>query len=384
MTPYGSFFYFGLLLYVAAGALVASLVGAKARHIIFASTLLMLLVQYGLADHGLPSAPLRDIGKVFGFAILQWAVAALFLKARRVRVSRRAFYLAVTLSLLPLAVEKFAATGTALLVAFIGISYTTFRALDVIFCVQDGLVKELPFAEYFSYLLFFPAISAGPIDRYRRFRGDYRQTRSRAQVLDDLDAATERIFRGVLYSFVIGPLIDFYWLQPASAASGFIAGLSYMYAYSIHLFFDFAGYSAFAIGVGYLLGVRMLENFNRPFQARNIVEFWNRWHISLSTWLRDHVYGRFVLAAKKGHWFKDRYVPGYIGSVLAFGLMGVWHGTALHYVVYGLYHGVLIVGHTMLTRPDHPSAIHLSPLVSRIITFHVVCFGFLIFSGRLF
>ncbi|MGZ7042424.1 MAG: MBOAT family O-acyltransferase, partial [Thermoanaerobaculia bacterium] len=201
---------------------------------------------------------------------------------------------------------------------------------------------------------------------------------------DDLDAATERIFRGVLYSFVIGPLIEFYWLKPASLTVGLRADLSYMYAYSLHLFFDFAGYSAFAIGVGYLLGVRMAENFNRPFLAQDIAEFWNRWHISLSTWLRDHVYGRFVLASKKGHWFQDRYTPGYIGSILAFGLMGLWHGPSAHYLFYGLYHGLLIVGHTMITRPDRPRSIRLPPFAARIVTFHLVCFGFLIFSGRLF
>ena len=156
-----------------------------------------------------------------------------------------------------------------------------------------------------------------------------------------------------------------------------------MYAYSLHLFFDFAGYSAFAIGTGYLLGVRMQENFNRPFWARNIVEFWDRWHISLSSWLRDHVYGRFVMTAMKGQWFAEPRVAGYLGSGLAFAAMGVWHGPEPRYIAYGLYHALLVVGHEILVvRRGRRSA--MPPMLARVVTFHCVCFGFLIFSGRLF
>jgi membrane protein involved in D-alanine export len=384
MIPYGSFFYFGLLLYVAILILIGWLLGVSTRRIIVGSTLLMLVVQYGLADHAMSPAPLRALARVFGFAIVQWVIAALFLRVRAAGKNRPAFYAAVFFSLLPLALEKFLPARSAHVLAFVGISYTTFRALDVIFCIQDGLITELPLVEHLAFLLFFPTISAGPIDRYRRFHADYIRERSKQDLLRDLDLATARIFRGVLYSFVIAPLVDFYWLQPASHAAGRLAVLSYMYAYSIHLFFDFAGYSAFAIGVSYLVGVHTPENFDRPFLARNIAEFWNRWHISLSGWLRDHVYGRFVMAAKKGKWFTGRYTAGYFGSILAFGLMGLWHGTQLHYLVYGMYHAVLIVGHAMLARPDRAKRIRIPMLAARVITFHAVCFGFLIFSGRLF
>lgn len=384
MTPYGSVFYFGLLLYLAIPVLVASWFEVKPRRYILAATLVIVVVQFGLGPLGLAIAPLRDIGKVVGFAVGQWAVAALFLRLRRAGPNRAVFYSAVLVALLPLALEKFMPRGTSHLVAFMGISYLTFRALDVVFAVQDGLVKELPAAEYFSFLLFFPAISAGPIDRYRRFRTDYRKPRSRDELLWDLDQATDRIFRGLLYSFVIAPLINFYWLTPSLHRYGLPGVASYMYAYSLHLFFDFAGYSAFAIGVGYLFGIRMPENFNQPFLAKNITDFWNRWHISLSSFLRDHVYGRFVLAATKGRWFKDRQLASYLGSVLAFGLMGVWHGTAARYLAYGLYHALLIVGYGMLTRPERGPRKPLPLLAARVVTFHLVCFGFLIFSGRLF
>ncbi|MEP6732775.1 MAG: MBOAT family O-acyltransferase [bacterium] len=384
MNPFGSFLYFGLLLYVLIAVVAARLFSVRPRIIIFVSTVVVLTGQYALTDHGLSSEPVRNVARVFVFAIVQWVIAQLFLRVRAAGKNQPAFYAAVALALVPLAWEKFSPSSAAHVVAFAGISYTTFRALDAIICIQDKLIVELPLTEFVAFVLFFPAISAGPIDRYRRFRTDYEQERSRADLLLDLDRATERIFRGVLYSFIVAPLIDFYWLAPASRARGVLALASYTYAYSIHLFFDFAGYSAFAIGVGYIVGVRSLENFNRPFLATNIADFWNRWHISLSSWLRDHVYGRFVLAAKKGRWFTGRYTPGYIGSILAFGLMGLWHGPSLHYLVYGMYHATLIVGHAMYARPDRVRRVHIPPFVGRVLTFNAVCVGFLIFSGRLF
>jgi membrane protein involved in D-alanine export len=384
VIPFVSFLYFGLVAYVVVPALIARAANVKARYIILPTTLIMVVVQYGLGPSALALTPWRDIGKILGFTAGEFVVAAAFLRARSSGHRRYAFYAAVGLALAPLAAVKFLPPAPASIVAFLGISYLTFRALDVIFVIQDGLVKDLPVGEYVAYLLFFPAISAGPIDRYRRFRADYRRERSRDEVIEDLDRAVERIFRGLLYSFVIGRLIDFYWLAPLSHEAGLRATVEYMYAYSMYLFFDFAGYSAFAIGVGYLLGVRMPENFNKPFLAKNITEFWQRWHITLSTWLRDHVYGRFVLAATKGRWFKNRYTAGYLGIALAFSLMGVWHGTAAHYIVYGVYHGVLLAGYAMLTRPGRQRRFRLPPLAAQVVTFHIVCFGFLIFSGRLF
>src|ERR1700737_3519826 len=113
MTPYGSFFYFGLLLYAGAAVLLASILGVRSRRIIFGATLLMLVVQYGLGDHGLVSAPLLTIARLLAFGVMQWTIATLFLRLRALKSSRPAFYAAVGLSLLPLALEKFSPAGSA-------------------------------------------------------------------------------------------------------------------------------------------------------------------------------------------------------------------------------------------------------------------------------
>jgi len=154
------------------------------------------------------------------------------------------------------------------------------------------------------------------------------------------------------------------------------------------LFFDFAVYSAFAIGFSYMFGIHTPENFNRPFLSTSIRDFWNRWHISLSWWFRDHVYSRFVFSALKGHWFKNKYLASYLGFILSMGLMGVWHGTAWHYIIYGLYHGMLLVATDWFIRFNKQKKILNGGLwiwqaASIFLTFNLVCFGFLIFSGRL-
>src|SRR5262249_38023354 len=143
----------------------------------------------------------------------------------------------------------------------------------------------------------------------------------------------------------------------------------------------------FAIAFSYLFGVHTPENFDRPFLARNIRDFWNRWHITLSFWFRDHVYMRFLLAAGRGKWFRNMHTAAILGYFLAFGLMGLWHGVEPHYIVYGLYQAALLSGFHIFSSwnkgqrhwRDSP-AWHA---VSVFITFHFVCFGLLIFSGRI-
>ena len=105
------------------------------------------------------------------------------------------------------------------------------------------------------------------------------------------------MFLGFLYKYIIGYIIHYYWIiNLAIISNGNYAlfAIMSMYSYSFYLFFDFAGYSAFAIGVSYILGIKTPENFNKPFLSRNIREFWNRWHMTLSFWFRDYVYMRFV------------------------------------------------------------------------------------------
>ena len=324
---------------------------------------------------------------VIACGLFQWSLAQASLWMRRRTSWYWPFPVAILLTLVPLVGARFlpmAIPGAHL--GFLGISYVTFRSLDVIFGIRDRLIVSLPAGQYFAFLFFFPAISSGPIDRYRRFSRDWNRSHTLAEFWKDLDGAVHRIFTGFLYKFILAASIKIYWIDRL-ADGGFLNTLSYMYGYSLYLYFDFAGYSAFAIGISYMLGIRTPENFNRPFLAHNIKDFWNRWHISLSTWLRDHVYMRFLLAATKGRWFTGKYTAAYLGFFLTFGLMGLWHGIEPYYLLYGLYHGILLAGHDVFTRWNARRRVWgTGPLwraAGTLVTFHMVCLGFLLFSGRI-
>ncbi len=385
MIPYADFAYFGALLYVVVPTIIVGLWGRASWRWTACISALVLFVQYYAANGANTAAPLREVTLVSGFALWQWATVYAFAKRRA--NSRWFFYSAVAVSLLPLLVEKslaFLLPGT--LFGFLGISYVTFRALDVVFSIHDGRMQAPLALDLFAYLFFFPTISSGPIDRYRRFTPDWRKPRSRADFIADLDGAVHRIFRGFLYKFIISALIKEHWLDVAGASGRPIALASYMYAYSLYLFFDFAGYSSFAIALSYLFGVHTPENFDRPFLAKNIRDFWNRWHITLSFWFRDHVYMRFLLAATRGKWFGGRYTASVVAYFVSFGLMGLWHGLQLHYILYGLYHATILSGFDLFSRWNkvHRAWGDSLPwrIASVLLTFHVVCFGLLIFSGH--
>lgn len=388
MTPYTNFLYFAWLIYPLAPTLLLRGLGRFSRYWIFIITALVLVVQYNESTRTLLGATVPTILLVLAYALYQYGLTYLYLGVRQRARRRGLFYLALSLSLVPLIVVKLAPVlRVEPLIGFLGISYISFRALDALIGVQDGLIKRLPLVEYFTFLLFFPTISSGPIDRYRRFDKDWSAARTRAEFVTDLDVAVHKIMLGFLYKFILAYLIKQYWLDPVSAGKDFLSIASYTYAYSFYLFFDFAGYSFFAIGLSYLFGIHTPDNFHRPFLAENIGEFWNRWHMSLSFWFRDHIYGRFLMAATRGKWFGSRYLASYLGFILTFGLMGLWHGVVLNYIAYGLYHAGLFITHDLFSRWNKTHHVWKETLPWRIagivITFNLVCFGFLIFSGHL-
>ena len=391
MIPYTSFLYFAILLiYVVIPAIIAGFFKRIAKVWLVAATVLMLIIQYYVPQNITKAVSVNELVLVAAYAVLQWLLAIGFLRVRRAGKSQPAFYAAVALSLLPLLAAKFVPLFQRdYQIFFLGLSYITFRSLDVIIGVHDGMIAAVPPVQYLTFLLFFPTISSGPIDRYKRFEEDWKRGRTRAEFLSDLDGAVHRIFTGFLYKFILAALIQQYWLNPMSKGASLWHIGSYMYAYTFYLFFDFAGYSAFAVGLSYVFGIHTPENFNRPFLSRDIRDFWNRWHMSLSFWFRDHIYNRFVFTALKRKWFKDRYTASYLGYVLTMGLMGLWHGTALHYIVYGLYHGVLLALTAWLDRRFKGNRLlndgaFLWQAASILITFHLIAIGLLIFSGRLF
>jgi membrane protein involved in D-alanine export len=386
VIPYTDFSFFGALITLAIPALILRARGKDIRLWILAASVTIIILEFHHSRQMLVSLGIFaavQIGAIFGFQAICRA------QPPQSKGRRYGFYAALASTLLPLVACRalpFFAKGITF--GFLGISYVTFRSLDVVFGLNDGLIASIDALQLLAFLFFFPPLSSGPIDRYRRFGKDWISTADRARVLPDLDGAVAHLFRGLFYKFILAYLIKTYWLDPAEAQPGTLGMISYMYAYSAFLFFDFAGYSAFAVGASCLFGIRTPENFMKPFLAVNIRDFWTRWHISLSTWFRDHVYMRFVLAAGKGKWFASNHTASYIGYALTFGLMGLWHGFAPNFLIYGLYQAALLIGHDLFRRWNQKRRLLGDGPFSRgfsiLATAQAVCFGFLIFSGHLY
>jgi membrane protein involved in D-alanine export len=389
MTPYENFSYFFYLLIPLVPAVLLGIFGFSGRvraAWVFLSTLGMLLFI---------ARPLSVLYQIAGYLLFQLIIVRLYLAYRATPLGKNrtsVFYLMIFLSILPLVVVKFNPSVIALgfwqtVIGFIGISYLTFRTVGIIMEIRDGLIKDVRLLDIISFVLFFPTLASGPIDRYRRFVTDLYKPLTRQEYGELAAQGMDHIFRGFLYKFIIAYLINKYWLDPLNHAFGFLPTLQYMYVYSFYLFFDFAGYSAFAIGVSCLLGIKTPENFNKPFLSTNIKDFWNRWHITLSFWFRDYIYMRFVLDSAKKKRFRNRYAASYVGYFLLFGIMGVWHGTQLRYILYGLYHAGLMIGFDYLDRKNRTWKFWgkgpVWDLLAILVTLHFVMFGFLIFSGRL-
>ncbi|EEL88848.1 D-alanyl-lipoteichoic acid biosynthesis protein DltB [Bacillus cereus AH1272] len=364
--------------------IIAGLKGKMLRKYNAFLTLLMLVIIFS-------DKPKQAI-MLAAFIIWQYALIKGYLLLRKQNNSTSRFYIAVILSILPLILAKVAPFVPELkFVVFLGMSYVTFRAVQMVFEVRDNLIKELSFFNFWEFVLFFPAISTGPIDRYRRFQKDIQKPPSAEEYQNLLYTGLNRIFQGFLYKFIIAYLIKQYFMDPAFAQQDTIlSNMIYMYSYSLYLFFDFAGYSSFVIGVSYMMGIKTPENFNKPFISRNIKDFWNRWHMSLSFWFRDFIYMRFVFFATKKKLIKNRYTISYIGAFLNFFIMGIWHITGEHvyqYIIYGLYHAALFILFDIFERKNKKHKFwpnnKFTHVLAIVITFHVVCFGFLIFSGHL-
>lgn len=397
MTPYGNLHFFLWLILPLLPAVVLGLTGLSGRF----RKLLILLSTSGIL-YLVAGSPLT-LAQVAVFFLFQWLLVRGYL-AHRYSTGKGnkpwVFYLAVLASILPLLLVKLnpylnldGRLNTP--IGFLGISYLTFRTVGMVLEIKDGLIKQVKLLDFFCFVLFFPTFSSGPIDRYRRFIDDLSKPLSPKEYAAFLGDGLEHLFRGFLYKFILAYLVNLYWLEPLTQAHGFKATVEYMYAYGAYLFFDFAGYSAFAVGVSYFLGIKTPENFNRPFLAKNIKDFWDRWHISLSIWFRDYIYMRFLMGSLKKKRFKNRYTASNVGLFINFLIMGFWHGIQIQYILYGLYHAMLMIGFEFVSRKfkdyQMKSSTRLAFWKKRpvwdglavLVTAHCVLFGFLIFSGRL-
>lgn len=376
-SQYGDYFYLYILLLTSIPAIVMGLREKNIKYYGMIATAFMIFLIVGVNVR---------LSFLIAFIALELIVVKGYEYVRKKTDSKLVYRLFLLASMSPIIINKISPYTSFGVIGFIGISYLNFRTIQMVIEIYDGAIKEVKISTMLYFVLFFPTLSSGPIDRSRRFEKDLEKKISKDEYINDyLIPGIRKIFMGVGYKFVIAFLINTYWMSKIPSQINFINALSYMYAYSLYLFFDFGGYSLFAVGTSYVFGIKAPDNFNKPFLSKDMKEFWTRWHISLSRWFGDYIFSRFVIASMRKKRFKKRATASHVAQMITMITMGFWHGLTWFYIVYGIYQGLVLILTDMYQKKSKFYKKHKKDkwfeIVQIFITFHIACFGLLIFSG---
>ena len=276
--------------------------------------------------------------------------------------------------------------ASALDLRWLGFSYIAFRLIHVLRDKQLGRLPELTLPEFATYVIFFPSLSAGPIDRVERFAGDLKKDFAPTQ--DETLLAGQRIVIGLFKKFVIADALALIALNDTLATQVHATGWMWihLYAYAFQIYFDFSGYTDIAIGIARLVGIKLPENFAAPYTKPNLTQFWNNWHMTLTQWFRAYFFNPF-----------NRWIRGYknlpawtmilIGQLATMLLIGLWHGVTLNFILWGTWHGLGLFLQNRwsdfaktrfnINNPRLQSAMQLGGIL---LTFHFVALGWVFFA----
>lgn len=266
----------------------------------------------------------------------------------------------------------------------VGISFWTFQAMSYLFDLYRGEELDPSFAEFALYLAFFPVTIAGPVCRMPEMLPQFRSHEGTRR--HDIGEGFRRIAIGV-FMLLLARLLGQGILAGDGIASGFDRATRWSgpdvwllaFGYGLQLFFDFAGYTHVAVGAARALGIEVPENFQRPFASTSPSIFWTRWHMSLSFWIRDYVF--FPLAAARREiWWRN------LALVISMMLFGAWHRASLLFLIWGFYHGALLVAHRGLQQIERRKGWEPPGrswnTVSWIVTMALVSLGWIFFRAN--
>ena len=266
----------------------------------------------------------------------------------------------------------------------IGLSFYIFKSIAYVVEVYNGRQKaEKKLSIYILYVLFYPEILAGPIDRPQNLLHQFYEKHdfNYNNVSNGLKLMALGIFKKIVIADRIAVSVNYIYghLPEYSGMPLLICAVFF----SFQLYFDFSGYSDIAIGAGKVLGFNLPQNFNKPYLSQSITEFWRRWHISLSTWLRDYLYTPMAIATR--NWGTLSIV---FSLIVTFVLAGLWHGAGWTFIIFGLLHGIALV-YEALTRKFRKKLsaklpVKLYNLFCTILAFVYVTFAFIFFRSESF
>jgi len=268
------------------------------------------------------------------------------------------------------------------LVVPVGLSFYTFQAISYLIDTYRHPEATGPSAlEFFLYMAFWPTVISGPVCRCGEMVEQFR--RAAVPAAEDVATGLSRIVQGLAMKVVLADTLGVALaagfdpaghLQTAHRWSG-IDVWTVAIGYGFQLFFDFAGYSHLVIGSARLFGIRLRENFRAPYLSTTPTEFWTRWHMSLSFWIRDYVFFPLAVARREPWW-------RHLSLVVSMTLFGLWHGAGLQFIAWGAYHGVLLVGHRLIQPRGAPAARAPAAVVaSWVVTFGLISLGWVLFTA---
>jgi D-alanyl-lipoteichoic acid acyltransferase DltB (MBOAT superfamily) len=275
--------------------------------------------------------------------------------------------------------------------SWLGFSYVAFRLMHTIFDRRSGRLPPVALGDYVNYVIFFPAFTAGPIDRVERFVADLR-----APLVLDREGwmeAGSRLASGLFKKFVLADGLAWFALNDVFASQLQSAGPSWvlLYAYSLRILFDFSGYTDIALGLGRLIGVRLPENFNSPYLKPNITLFWNSWHMTLTQWFRSYFFNPLTRAMRSSRLQIPDGLVVFVSQISTMLLIGLWHGISTGFLLWGVWHGLGLFLHNRWSnwiRPRFPAwgksriGGFVMNLTGMALTFHFVSLGWLFFNLR--
>lgn len=301
--------------------------------------------------------------------------------------TRRNLWIGIGFNLLVLGLFKYVpSAGLIGAIAMpLGVSFWTFQAISYHVDLYREEELDPDAAEFFLYMALWPTVLSGPVCRLPEMLPQFRELRR--PTWDDLAAGTPRIITGLFLKLVPAQLLAGGLALGDGLDAGFdqITGWGGLdvwalaFAFGFQLFFDFAGYSHIAIGVARLFGLELRENFDRPYLSATLSVFWTRWHMSLSSWIRDYVFMPLAPLRRSGAWR----LLVLASSMVLFGL---WHDATLPFLIWGTYHGVLLVAHRQVQGAKRSLGLEpprwLETPISWALTIGLICFGWIFFRAH--
>jgi D-alanyl-lipoteichoic acid acyltransferase DltB (MBOAT superfamily) len=255
----------------------------------------------------------------------------------------------------------------------VGISFFTFRSISYIIDVyQEKTKASKEITSFLLYVSFFPQLISGPIERSKSMLAQISTPRifNDEKFKDAIFIIMWGFYKKIVLADHLNVFSEKYF---ANLGGGTFLDLAIgSIVFSLQLYLDFSGYSDIAIGTAQLLGFSLVRNFYAPYFSTNIVQFWERWHMSLSNWFKDYVYFPLaIFSLRRGETFIHKYLPHIITMLL----VGIWHGAGWNFVIFGLYWGISIV----IYHNIRPMNFELNKTFSTLITFAFACFGWMLF-----